>query len=38
MAEALPLGMDGITTAYGGNTDFCTGPLTHPLRCQEAEP
>ena len=24
-----------IATAYGGNTDFCTGPLAHPVRCQE---
>ena len=23
MAEALQLGVDVITTAYGGNTDFC---------------
>lgn len=32
MAEALQLGMDVIATPYGGNTDFCTGPLAHPLR------
>jgi glycosyltransferase involved in cell wall biosynthesis len=32
MAEALQLGVDVITTAYGGNTDFCTGPLAHPVR------
>jgi glycosyltransferase involved in cell wall biosynthesis len=32
MAEALQLGVDVIATAYGGNTDFCTGPLAHPLR------
>ena len=32
MAEALQLGMDVIATAYGGNTDFSTGPLAHPLR------
>jgi hypothetical protein len=32
MAEALQLGLDVITTAYGGNSDFCTGPLAHPVR------
>ena len=35
MAEALQLGVDVIATAYGGNTDFCSGPLAHPVRCQE---
>ena len=35
MAEALQLGLDVIGTDYGGNTDFCTGPLAHPVRCQE---
>ena len=35
MAEALQLGVDVIATAYGGNTDFCTGHLAHPVRCQE---
>jgi glycosyltransferase involved in cell wall biosynthesis len=35
MAEALQLGVDVIATAYGGNIDFCTGPLAHPVRCQE---
>lgn len=35
MAEALQLGLDIIATDYGGNTDFCTGPLAHPVRCQE---
>lgn len=35
MAEALQLGVYVIATAYGGNTDFCTGPLAHPVRCQE---
>ena len=25
MAVALQLGVDLIATAYGGNTDFCTG-------------
>jgi len=34
MAEALQLGLDVISTAYGGNSDFCTGPLSHPVRCQ----
>jgi len=32
MAEALQLGVDVIATAYGGNTDFCSGPLAHPVR------
>ena len=35
MAEALQLGLDVIATDYGGNTDFCTGPLAHPVRCHE---
>jgi hypothetical protein len=35
MAEALQLGLDVIATAYGGNPDYCTGPLAHPVRCQE---
>ena len=35
MAEALQLGVDVIATAYGGNTDFCTGPLAHNVRCQK---
>ena len=35
MAEALQLGVDVIATEYGGNTDFCTGPLAHSVRCQE---
>lgn len=30
-AEALQLGLDVIATDYGGNTDFCTGPLAHPV-------
>lgn len=34
IAEALQLGLDVIATAYGGNTDFCTGPLAHPVRHQ----
>jgi glycosyltransferase involved in cell wall biosynthesis len=34
MAEALQLGLDVISTAYGGNTDFCTGSLAHPVRFQ----
>ena len=32
MAEALQLGVDVIATDYGGNTDFCIGPLAHPVR------
>jgi glycosyltransferase involved in cell wall biosynthesis len=32
MAEALQLGVDLIATDFGGNTDFCSGPLAHPLR------
>jgi hypothetical protein len=35
MAEALQLGLDVIATDYGGNTDFCKGPLAHPVRCSE---
>jgi len=35
IAEALQLGVDVIGTADNGNTDFCTGPLAHPVRCQE---
>lgn len=35
MAEALQLGLDVIATDYGGNTDFCQGPLAHPVRCKE---
>ena len=35
MAEALQLGVDVIATEYGGNTDFCTGPLAHPVPCRE---
>jgi hypothetical protein len=30
MAEAEPLGIDVIATAYGGNTDFCTSPPAYP--------
>ena len=36
MAEALQLGVDVIATDFGGNTDFCTGPLAHPVRWREA--
>jgi hypothetical protein len=32
LAEALQLGLDVIATDYGGNTDFCCGPLAHPIR------
>jgi glycosyltransferase involved in cell wall biosynthesis len=31
IAEALQLGLDVIATNYGGNVDFCTGPLAHPV-------
>ncbi len=34
IAEALLLGLDVITTDYGGNTDFCSGPLAHPVRAE----
>ena len=36
MAEALQLGLEVIATDFGGNTDFCTGPLAHPVRCRPA--
>ena len=36
MAEALQLGVDVIATDFGGNTDFCTGPLAHPVRWRAA--
>lgn len=32
LAEALQLGLDVIATDFGGNRDFCTGPLAHPVR------
>ena len=32
MAEALQMGVDVIATDFGGNTDFCQGPLAHPVR------
>lgn len=35
MAEAFQLGLDVIATDFGGNTDFCDGPLSHSVRCQE---
>jgi hypothetical protein len=35
MAEALQLGLDVIATAYGGNTDFCDGPLAHLVHSRE---
>jgi len=31
LAEALQLGLDVIATDYGGNTDFCSGPLANPI-------
>jgi len=34
IAEALQLGLDVIATDFGGNTDFCHGPLAHPVRYQ----
>ena len=36
MAEALQLGVNVIATDFGGNTDFCTGPLAHPVRWRKA--
>lgn len=33
-AEALQLGLDLIVTGYSSTTDFCTGPLAHPVRHQ----
>ncbi|QNI99006.1 putative beta-glycosyltransferase/ family 2 [Synechococcus sp. A15-62] len=35
LAEAFQLGLDVIATDYGGNADFCVGPLAHPVRCLE---
>lgn len=34
MAEAFQLGLDVIATHYGGNVDFCSGPLAHPVPYQ----
>ncbi|MEA5411765.1 glycosyltransferase [Synechococcus sp. BA-120 BA3] len=31
LAEALQLGLAVIATDHGGNTDFCQGPLAHPV-------
>ena len=31
LAEALQLGVDVISTGFGGNTDFCKGPLSHSV-------
>ena len=36
IAEALQLGVDVIATDFGGNTDFCSGPLAHPVRWRSA--
>ena len=36
MAEALQLGVDVIATDFGGNIDFCNGPLAHPVRWRKA--
>ncbi|MEB3262371.1 MAG: glycosyltransferase [Cyanobacteriota bacterium] len=33
LAEALQLGLDVIATDWSGNTDFCHGPLAHPVPC-----
>ena len=33
---ALQLGQDVIATDFGGNTDFCAGPLAHPVRWRKA--
>lgn len=33
-AEALQLGLDVIVTDYSSTTDFCIGPLAHPVRCR----
>lgn len=35
IAEAFQLGLDVIASEYGGNNDFCIGPLAHPVRCIE---
>lgn len=32
LAEALQLGLHVIATDFGGNRDFCTGPLAHPVQ------
>jgi len=31
IAEALQLGLDVLATDWSGNTDFCDGPLVHPV-------
>ncbi len=31
LAEALQLGLDLVATNWSGNTDFCRGPLYHPV-------
>lgn len=36
LAEALQLGADVVATNFGGNTDFCTGRLAHPVRWRKA--
>lgn len=36
MAEALQLGVNVIATDFGGNTDFCTVPLAHPVHWRKA--
>jgi glycosyltransferase involved in cell wall biosynthesis len=34
LAEALQLGLAVVATDHGGNTDFCQGPLAHPVPCR----
>ena len=34
MAECLLLGLEVVATNYSGNTDFCEGPLFHPVKYQ----
>ena len=36
MAEARQIGLDVIATDFGGNTDFCTGPLAHPVQWRKS--
>ena len=31
LAEAFQLGLDVVATHWSGNTDFCHGPLAHPI-------
>ena len=34
MGECLLLGLEVVATNYSGNTDFCKGPLFHPVKYQ----